>query len=485
MKKQSLAKNFIFQFLYQVVVLIIPLILSPYLTRTLGSKSIGVYSYANSIAYYFVIFAMLGISRHGQRIIASSKDNDIELRKCFWSLFILHVVISGIVLVCYYVTIVIVHPQYYWVYIIEGIYVASALFDITWFFYGLENFQSVVTKNIIIKVLECTLIILLVKDSSDILLYTLITAFAMLIGQAVMIPQAVRIVRPIKFDKSYYKMHIKPLFVFFVSVLATSLYTVFDKTLLGIMSTKENVAFYEYSNKIINVPKTITNVIGTVMFPRACRLAANGDVQGQKKYINYSMILTSFISMASIFGLLAIADEFAVYYFGAEFAICGTVMICLSFLIYIVGMGDIIRTQYMIPNHMDRQFTISLILNAVVNLILTITLIPVLGIYGAIIGTVSAEICGFIYQMYLCREFVKIRQLISTTSPFVIIGCVMLFSLLFLKKVFSDGIIDLIALIVIGGVEYCVLSAVYLYLFQRDLFYFAVNRIPVLKKFIK
>ena len=108
-----------------------------------------------------------------------------------------------------------------------------------------------------------------------------------------------------------------------------------------------------------------------------------------------------------------------------------------------------------------------------------------LGIYGAIIGTVSAEICGFIYQMYLCREFVKIRQLISTTSPFVIIGCVMLFSLLFLKKVFSDGIIDLIALIVIGGVEYCVLSAVYLYLFQRDLFYFAVNRIPVLKKFIK
>ena len=70
MQKQSLSKNLIFQFLYQGLILVIPLIISPYLTRVLHETALGVYSYTNSIAYYFVLLAMLGISRHGQRIIS-------------------------------------------------------------------------------------------------------------------------------------------------------------------------------------------------------------------------------------------------------------------------------------------------------------------------------------------------------------------------------------------------------------------------------
>ena len=90
------------------------------------------------------------------------------------------------------------------------------------------------------------------------------------------------------------------------------------------MSTKENVAFYEYSNKIVNVPKTIIGVTGTVMFPRACRLAAEGNVAGQKKYIKYSYFITSFLGMASLFGLMGIADTFSIVYYGESFNIYGT-----------------------------------------------------------------------------------------------------------------------------------------------------------------
>ena len=141
-----------------------------------------------------------------------------------------------------------------------------------------------------------------------------------------MIPQAVKAVRPIKFTKEDVRKHIKPLLVFSISVIASFMYTVFDKTLLGIMSTKENVAFYEYSNKIVNVPKTIIGVTGTVMFPRACRLAAEGNVAGQKKYIKYSYFITSFLGMASLFGLMGIADTFSIVYYGESFKICGKIM---------------------------------------------------------------------------------------------------------------------------------------------------------------
>ena len=153
----------IFQFLYQGLILVIPLILSPYLTRTLQETALGIYSYSNSIAYYFVIAAMLGISRHGQRIISQNAENEKELRRTFWSLFTVHIIISLIVLIVYILSILAFVRNDQIIYIIQGFYVASALFDITWLFYGLENFKSVVVKNTAVKVIECVLIFCFVK----------------------------------------------------------------------------------------------------------------------------------------------------------------------------------------------------------------------------------------------------------------------------------------------------------------------------------
>ena len=87
--------------IYQFVILVVPMIVSPYLTRTLGATSLGAYSYTYSIAYYFVVFAMLGINKHGQRIISQRKNELIELRKTFWSLYSVHFVTSALFLVLF------------------------------------------------------------------------------------------------------------------------------------------------------------------------------------------------------------------------------------------------------------------------------------------------------------------------------------------------------------------------------------------------
>lgn len=462
MKKQNLLNNFIFQFLYQIVILVVPLILTPYLTRTLGSEALGVYSYVNSIAYYFVIFAMLGISKYGQRVISTFVDNEKELRKAFWSLLVLHLLISSAILVIYYLFLFYSNPKHINIYYIEGLYVASALFDITWFFYGIENFKSVVIKNILIRIFESISILLFVRTSSDISLYTFITASSILAGQAVMIPQAVKIAKPIPFTIRDIKQHIKPLLVFFVAVLAASLYTVFDKTLLGMMSSIDNVAYYEYSNKIINIPKTIISVIGTVMFPRACKLAGNKNNTQQKIYISYSLTLTSFIAMASMFGLVSLAHQFAIYYFGIEFAICGNIMIILSPIIYIIGIGEILRTQYMIPNNMDKEYVLSLIMNAIINLVISVCLIPLIGVYGAVLGTIAAEMTGLIYQLWLSKNFISIKTVLKSTIPFVIIGTIMFVFIQILNIWLAESLLSFVLKMSIGGLIYVMLSIFYM-----------------------
>ncbi|MDE6586667.1 MAG: UDP-galactopyranose mutase [Clostridia bacterium] len=443
--------------------MVIPLVVSPYLTRTLGDTSLGIYSYTYSIAYYFVIFAMLGIARHGQRIIAQRKDDETALRKTFWSLLSVHSLFSVMAILAYVLFAVFGGGEYKSVYLIQTLYVASALFDITWLFYGLENFKSVVIRNLIIKIVECILVFCLVKSSEDLWIYTLVLSSSLFLGQAVMLPQVIFKIKPIKFGWVDVKEHFKPLFVLFIAVVASTLYTVFDKTLLGAMTNKENVAYYEYSNKIITIPKTIITVIGTVMFPRACACIAKGDNANAKRYMNYSLQFTSFVGMGSIFGLLGIANLLVVLYYGESFAICGDVIIALSPAVFIIGLGDIIRNQYLIPNHKDKIHIVCLALNAVINLILTFSLIPVLGIYGAVIGTLSAELCGLCFLLVVSRKFLPIKTVLLSILPYAVGGAIMFGVIYVIRLYFNSSWLHLILQMLVGGGLYCVLGAVYLF----------------------
>lgn len=465
-KAQSVKKNFIFQIIYQIVILVIPLVVAPYLTRTLGDTALGIYSYTYSIAYYFVIFAMLGISRHGQRIIAAKRNDKHELGKAFWSLYFVHAMFSLLSIAAYLVFVFCFGGEYQTIYLIQVIYVASALFDITWLFYGLENFQSVVIKNFALKIAECICIFCLIKSQADLWLYALIMSCSACLGQAVMMPQAIRFIKPTKFGLRDIKQHFKPLFVLFIAVVASTLYTVFDKTLLGLLSTKENVAYYEYSYKIINIPKMIIGVIFTVLFPRACASTAKGDIKNSQKYIMYSLHFTCFLGIGSLFGLLGIANLFSVLYFGESFAICGDVIIVLSPIILINEVGNIVRTQYMVPNHMDNLFILCLVLNAILNLVISIVLIPVIGIYGAIIGTLSAEIFGTCFQLVVSRKVLPFKKVILTMIPYAIFGVAMFGVIYLLRLYFNTGWWDLLLQVAVGGGLYCLLCGIYLWFFS-------------------
>ena len=82
-------KNFIYNIIYQVLILIIPLITAPYLARVVGADGVGTYSYTYSIVYYFMLFTLLGVNNYGNRSIAKVRDNKEELSKTFWGIYTL------------------------------------------------------------------------------------------------------------------------------------------------------------------------------------------------------------------------------------------------------------------------------------------------------------------------------------------------------------------------------------------------------------
>lgn len=90
MKRDNTKSNFLFQMIYQIVTLAIPLIIAPRLTRKLGDSALGIYTYTYSIVFCFMSIARLGIDKYGQRVIASVREDELKLRKTFWSLYCVH-----------------------------------------------------------------------------------------------------------------------------------------------------------------------------------------------------------------------------------------------------------------------------------------------------------------------------------------------------------------------------------------------------------
>ena len=355
------------------------------------------------------------------------------------------------------------------IYFIFIIYVASVVFDVTWLFYGLENFKSVVVKNFISKIASFTLIIIFVKEQNDFVIYSFIEVSILFLANISVFLSALKIIKPIKFTKKDCFEHIKPMIVLSISVVAATLYTIFDKTLLGLLSTKDNVAFYEYSNKIISIPNAFVTVIGVVLFPRACALANNEDYEGRKKYANYAYIIISFISFSSIFGLMSVGPLFANIYYGEEFSICGNVIIALSPLIFIGGIGDIIRNVFLIPQKKDVAYIVCICLNAAFNIVLSLILIPYMGIYGAVIGTISAELFGVVYQIIYCRKDIVFKDIIKATVVFTFSGLVMYTSLkLFDTYINAQSIKDLVIEVLVGAIIYSALSMLVFSLLYRE-----------------
>ena len=97
----SLKKNFIYNAMYQVLIVLFPIITAPYISRVLGASKMGFYSYTYSVAYYFLLAAKLGLDNYGNRSISRVRDDKDKINQVFSSIynfqFFIAVFFSGVI----------------------------------------------------------------------------------------------------------------------------------------------------------------------------------------------------------------------------------------------------------------------------------------------------------------------------------------------------------------------------------------------------
>lgn len=333
----SIKKNFVYNSIYQILALILPFITTPYISRVLGAENIGVYSYTYSVAYYFVLVAMLGVNNYGNRSCARVRDDKFLLSKTFCEIYALQLILSILSSVVYISYVVLFSTVDIRIALYQTLYVLSAAFDINWFFFSIEKFKVTISRNLFVKLLTMILIFLCVKSEASLGIYTLIMAGGVLISQIVVWPflkKSIFFVKP-KFREII--KHLKPNIVLFVPAVAVSVYKYMDKIMIGTMSTMLEEGFYAQAEKIIQIPLGFISALGTVMLPRMSNLVYNKRNEESKELIYKSMLFISFLSSALVFGLAGIASDFIPLFLGNGYDQCVDILVGLSFSVLFVA----------------------------------------------------------------------------------------------------------------------------------------------------
>ncbi len=460
--KKSVAKNYIYNLIYQILVLIVPLFTTPYLSRVLGAEKIGIYGYTLSIATYFILFGTLGVATYGQREIAYVQNNVYERSLIFIEILIMRFLTISISLLIFYLQFCI-HGDYSIYYKILTLEIFANALDISWFFQGLEEFKKTVIRNMLVKLISVICIFVFVKTQEDLLKYFIIYVFSTLIGNMSLWLYLLKFIKKVKIKELKIFRHLKPTIGLFIPQVAMQIYTLLDKTMIGnIIGDKSEVGIYEQSQKIIKIPLTIVTALGTVVSPRIANSMANNEKEQIQKYLCNSFKFVWFLGIPVMFGVMAIANTLIPWFLGQQFNKAILIIMIGSPMIMEIGLNNVSGIQYLVATKKQNLFTKSVLIGAIFNFTINMILIPLFKSIGAIVASALAELLILIVQLIDIRKDIPIRSVYKGGGKYLFSGIVMFaitFSIgYFLKSTIMSTIIQVVIGIMTYGIMLIILK---------------------------
>lgn len=464
MNRKTLA-NYFYNLSYRVIALIVPLVITPYISRVLMPEGVGRYAVSAVIVNYFVLAGMLGILQYGNREVAYVRDDKKQLRKTFWEINILRFITMGCSLIAFTVYVCIfVDRVLFKLYFIQIFTLIASFFDISWLFTGVENFKATAIKNACVKLSGVFAVFLLVKSPEDIWVYAAILSGSTCFGQIIMWSGIFKRIPFILPEFKEIKKHFKATIRLWVPTIAISIYTSLDKIMLGTLTSEAQVGFYENSQKMVIVVTTITTTLANVMLPKMSNYYKTGRMDEYKASIYKCFTTVSFIAFPMAFGIMSVSNMFVPIFFGTGYEVVAGLLKISALLVITLSWSSIFGTQVLVSCGCEKQYTIAVSVGAVINVFLNILFIKKLQAFGAISASVIAEYTGmFIMAVYVIRKFkLNLKELLRSIPKYVLGAIIMIVVSSIINPYTGTGL---------RGLFFQVFSSILIYLICMTLFH--------------
>lgn len=448
----KIGKNLVYQSIYQVLKIIMPLVTVPIVSHSLGSVGIGQYAFSNSIAQYFILITALGLPLYGTREIAKIGTNKNILSQKFWTFEGFSILLTVFVLVSYFIVGFLFNLGT--LYYIQALLVIGTGLDISWFFMGIEDFKKITIVNFLLQIISFLLIITQINSSQDLIKYTVIITTINFINPITLwffLKGKIFILKP-NFREMWDAL--KGSAVLFIPQVAIILYTNLNKTMLGALGSKSFVGVFSNALLVTTIFITLISSIDTVLMPHATRLFYEKKYSEGYVLIQNVLNLEAYFTIAIAAGIAAVSDKLVPWFFGSSFSEMKMVLPILGLLVIVIPGGMSISRQYLIPQDRIKEYNYSVYLGAVVSVILNFVFIPLLGAIGAAIVSVLVETIIWLIRLW---DFWKSTKLGYSTRQILVNMLSALVMIIIIKSLtieMSETLLTTILQTVIGLVVY-------------------------------
>ncbi len=450
--KPSLTKSSFFHIVLQLTTVIVPLISSMYVSRTILPEGLGELATVENFVSYFTALAPLGITSYGVRAVSRERGNSEGLSHVFSELAILNAISTVVFLAAYAVVLAItfgeVPPTLYLIY---GSLIVSNVLNLEWLFTGLEQFVYISIRGIVVKALILALTVLLIRSPDDLYLYATLTCLGTVVNYLVNVTNVHMFTR-LTLRKIHPLRHMRSVLVLAGTSVLFSIYTKINVTLLGLMCSSSVVAYYAYAYKAEEIGKALCVAVTSVYTPRLSYEAVH-DKAEHARLISQAMLLNVYIALPMAFGICVTAPRLIPLLFGEAFVPTILTLRLFSALIVAKSVGNVIY-QNVISTGRERYQLIAYAAGCVVNIALNLLLIPTFQQNGAVVATIATEVALDCILVFFTRDSLYVGMTasfaISMVAGLLALGVVVAVCIAFI----GSDLLSIIASVALGATAY-------------------------------
>lgn len=361
-----------------------PLVVYPYVSRVLGVSNIGLVGFIDSLATYFILFSMMGISIAGVREIARCGSDRTRRKQVFYSFLALHGIVTAVALAGMIAATLTVpelhkHSRLMWVGVCKLVF---NLFLIEWFYRGIEDFKFITLRSLLIRGLYVVSVFVFVRNEGDTLTYYFLTMLVVVATAAVNMLSSRRFLSAQKVSIML-KPYLRPFLILGVYELLMATYSTLNTAFLGFVSTDTEVGYYTTAVKLISIVSGIYISFSGVLLPRMSALAARGDTSTFKTYLTRTFKIILGFSIPVIVLIEIFAPQVVMLLSGPGYEGATTPLRIMIPFIAVLGIEQLMTVQTLLPMGRERSILIIAGCGAVTAIILNILLVPELGAIGS------------------------------------------------------------------------------------------------------
>lgn len=415
-----IVKNVLYNGSVQISGILLNLLLMPYVTRVLGKEALGISSFGQAVVGYFVLLGNLGITIYGAKAISERRDDAIERQTKFAECITYQFFFNAFAILLYNAW---AFFQGNNIYFLFNLVIFTSMTDLSWVYTGVERFDLIAIRNLIIRVVGTLLIFCFVKNVDDLPLFIVIQQGVLLISNIVFWFELSKIDLHPHFAPITQSLHNiwKPALLLFIPSIFTSIYLSLNKVMLGYLSTISEVAIYDYPNRLVRIAITFIGILGTVMMPRLAYLNKKDDRGEYVTKVKQLCFVSILASVPTMYLLIMLAAPLCNMFFSQEFQGADVVM---AFVAPTVISSGLCLYIVCVSLNKVRILTISVAIGSVVNIVLNLLLIPQLAAKGAAISNIVTELWVHCVLIYYLRTVIPVKWLIKNLGIVLFIGAV-------------------------------------------------------------